>query len=135
MHSDLNHLQLNVDISKNKDFYKNLMEMLGWNLAHEDHETLGYRSGSGISLWFYHSPNQTLQDYDARGLNHIGFKVDSLEDVDNAAKFLREKGIEMLFNTPRHREEFASNENETYYQIMFESEDKILFEIIYSGPK
>ncbi len=41
----------------------------------------------------------------------------------------------MLFGTPKHRVEFADSPKETYYQIMFESPDKILFEIVYKGEK
>jgi hypothetical protein len=40
----------------------------------------------------------------------------------------------MLFETPRHRPEFSS-EDSTYYQIMFESPDRILLEFVYTGPK
>ena len=39
----------------------------------------------------------------------------------------------MLFETPRYRPDFSSEPN-TYYQIMFESPDRILFEIVYVGP-
>ncbi len=48
--------------------------------------------------------------------------------------YLRERNIPPLFDTPRHRPEFAMNEEYTYYQVMFESPDRILFEIVYMGP-
>ncbi len=35
---------------------------------------------------------------------------------------------------PHHRPEFAMNEKYTYYQVMFETPDRILFEIVYMGP-
>lgn len=41
----------------------------------------------------------------------------------------------MIFDTPRHRPEFASNESETYYQIIFETPDKVQVEIVYIGAK
>ena len=37
--------------------------------------------------------------------------------------------------TPRHRPEFSASEHDTYYQIMFESPDRVLFEVVYEGPK
>jgi hypothetical protein len=40
----------------------------------------------------------------------------------------------MLFDTPRHRPDFSQSPDHTYYQIMFESPDRILFEVVYTGP-
>jgi hypothetical protein len=48
--------------------------------------------------------------------------------------WLKESGIPHLFETPRHRPEFSEGDN-TYYQVMFESPDRILFEVVYTGPK
>ena len=56
-------------------------------------------------------------------------------DVDAAAAFLTARGVQHLFETPRHRPDFAHGEDTTYYQVMFESPDRILFEIVYTGPK
>lgn len=49
-------------------------------------------------------------------------------------KHLVEKGVSTLFETPRHRPDFMSEGN-TNCQIMFESPDHILFEVVYKGPK
>jgi hypothetical protein len=49
--------------------------------------------------------------------------------------YLKQHGIKALFETPRHRPEFSGSEAETYYQVMFESPDRILFEVVYTGPK
>jgi hypothetical protein len=48
---------------------------------------------------------------------------------------LRERGVGLLFGTPQHRPEFAQGEDQTYYQVMFESPDRILLEVVYTGPK
>ncbi len=37
--------------------------------------------------------------------------------------------------TPRHRPEFSQGPDQTYYQVMFESPDRVLFEVVYTGPK
>jgi catechol 2,3-dioxygenase-like lactoylglutathione lyase family enzyme len=68
-------------------------------------------------------------------MNHLGIAVDSQAEVDQAAAYLAGKGIEALFETPRHRPDFASSEKDTYYQVMFKSPDNILFEVVYTGPK
>ena len=49
--------------------------------------------------------------------------------------FSRRAALQHLFETPRHRPDFAHGEDTTYYQVMFESPDRILFEIVYTGPK
>ncbi|MDO9120413.1 MAG: hypothetical protein Q7U31_01420, partial [Anaerolineaceae bacterium] len=73
-------------------------------------------------------------DYDGIGMNHLGVSVEKQSDVDETVEYLKAKGVTALFETPRHRSEF-SGEGSTYYQVMFESPDKILFEVVYTGPK
>jgi hypothetical protein len=68
-------------------------------------------------------------------MNHIGIGTSTQAEVDTAAEYLQGKGTPLLFETPRHRPEFSRGEDYTYYQIMFESPDRILFEIVYEGLK
>jgi hypothetical protein len=68
-------------------------------------------------------------------VNHIGIGAESQADVDAVVEYLRDRGVELLFETPRHRPEFSGGEGQTYYQVMFESPDRILFEVVYTGPK
>jgi catechol 2,3-dioxygenase-like lactoylglutathione lyase family enzyme len=95
---------------------------------------LGVIGDDGTAIWFVDMVNDVYGDYDGCGLNHLAFGVDSIADVDKAAEWLTERGIEHLFGTPRHRPEFSSDDKTTYYQVMFESPDKLLFEIVYTGP-
>jgi len=48
--------------------------------------------------------------------------------------YLKKAGVPALFETPRHRPDFCSSPDQTYYQVMFESPDRLLFEVVYSGP-
>ena len=73
-------------------------------------------------------------DYDGPGMNHVAIAAASQADVDATVGYLHDRGIEVLFDTPRHRPEF-SGEGTTYYQVMFESPDRVLFEVVYTGPK
>jgi hypothetical protein len=68
-------------------------------------------------------------------MNHLGIGAASQVDVDAAVAYLAERGVAALFETPRHRPEFSGSEEQTYYQVMFESPDRILFEVVYTGPK
>jgi catechol 2,3-dioxygenase-like lactoylglutathione lyase family enzyme len=68
-------------------------------------------------------------------MNHLAFAAASVADVDAAVAYVAERDIAALFDTPRHRPEFARDELSTYYQVMFETPDRILLEIVYIGPK
>lgn len=132
MQTGLDHLQVNVR-PENVGFYRDLMTYLGWHdiFAGEGFFGMGGTSGS---LWFISQVNDASNDYDGPGVNHIGIGAQSEADVDAVIAYLRERGIEMLFETPRHRP-IPQRENHTYYQVMFESPDRVLFEVAYTGPK
>ena len=111
------------------------MEFMGWSIIFEMDEVVGYRSGTNGDVWFVKTQNKEVQDHDDIGLNHIALRVDTISDVDSIKDFLEKKGVEMLFDTPKHRPEFAWTPTGTYYQIMFKSPDGILFEAVYVGKK
>ncbi len=135
MKSAFYHLQCNIDYT-NIDFYKNLFSALGWEVIFDETEALiGFTSGANGDLWFAQSEKNTQQDYDGFGVNHISIRVEKQIDVGTIVTLLTEHNTASLFETPRHRAEFAAGPNETYYQVMFESPDKILFEIVYTGSK
>jgi len=117
----------------NLGFYRDLMGFLGWDVIYEGDGMLGVGSGE-TSLWFGPKTKDDANDYDAAGLNHVGISAASQADVDATAEYLTKLGIAALFETPRHRAEFSAGEGQTYYQVMFESPDRILFEVVYTGP-
>lgn len=133
MNSYLNHLQINIDY-KNIKFYKELMEFLGWKIIMEDKNIIGYNNEKSGSIWFLPRTAELESNYNGSGVNHIGIGVDSIGPVDDIVDYLWDRGIKPLFGTPRYRPEFSGDKN-IYYQIMFESPDKILFEVVCAGPK
>jgi hypothetical protein len=133
MKSNLGHLQINIS-AKNLGFYKELFTFLGWKALYEDENMLGVGCEKGSSLWFGDGLKDLTNDYDGRGMNHLAISVEKQTDVDQAADYLKAHNIPALFETPRHRAEF-SGPGSTYYQVMFESPDKLLFEVVYTGPK
>jgi catechol 2,3-dioxygenase-like lactoylglutathione lyase family enzyme len=128
------HIQFNID-PKNQQFYSDLMNFLGWKEIHKNENMLGVGHSDGSSLWFSKGFSQDENNYDGPGMNHFAFHTKTLNDVDKAVEYLFSKGVPTLFETPRHRPEFSSDSNHTYYQVMFTSPDKILFEIVYIGEK
>lgn len=132
--SKVGHIQINVD-PKNIAFYKELLSFLGWKSIYEDENMLGIMDKEKLSLWFTPPLKTVDNDYDGKGMNHLALSVDSQSDVDKTVAFLQEHGVEALFETPRHRPEFSGGPENTYYQVMFESPDHILFEVVYTGTK
>jgi catechol 2,3-dioxygenase-like lactoylglutathione lyase family enzyme len=133
MQTHFSHLQFNVRPG-NLPFYRELMAFLGWSTIHDDDGFLGVGGPHETSLWFVGQVKEIDNDYDGPGLNHLGIGTGAQADVDATAAYLRERGVELLFETPRHRSEFSDREN-TYYQVMFESPDRILLEVVYQGPR
>lgn len=134
VNSFISHLQFNVDAAT-RPFYRDLFALLDWTVVHEDQAVIGFKSGERPgSVWFVTTPGKATTDYDQRGLNHLGIGVEEQRNVDEVTEFLRQRDVPALFGTPRHRKEFAEDARGTYYQVMFESPDGILLEVVYIGP-
>ncbi|MCB1736457.1 MAG: VOC family protein [Gammaproteobacteria bacterium] len=133
MQSKISHIQFNVQAA-NLPFYKDLLAFAGLQTLYDGEEMLGVGDDNETSLWFSGSVRDVLNNYDGPGMNHLALEVPAQSDVDAAVAWLAERGVPALFGTPRHNPEFSSAER-TYYQVMFESPDRILFEIVYMGPK
>jgi len=134
IHSNVGHLVFMID-GANADFYKDLLTFMGWNVIADYPGMIGLSGTNGTSLWFLGNAKPVKNDYDGPGLNHLALSVPAQGDVDVAAGYLKQKGITHLHETPRHRPDFVQEAGHTYYQVMFESPDRIQFEIVYTGPK
>ncbi len=134
MNTHLGHLQLNIH-GINAPFYKDLFAFLEWQTIVEMEGILGVVDQRGTSVWFIGYAKDVQNDYDGPGMNHLAIGVAAQADVDTAADYLRDHGVTLLFETPKHRPDFAQGPDQTYYQVMFETPDRILFEIVYIGVK
>lgn len=134
MNTRFGHLQINVRL-ENLPFYRDLMGFLGWNTLVDEEAMLGFGDANRSSLWFVPTDHASANDYDGLGMNHLAISTETQGEVDTAAAWLTERGIQHLFETPRHRPDFAWDEGQTYYQVMFETPDHLLIEIVYVGPK
>jgi catechol 2,3-dioxygenase-like lactoylglutathione lyase family enzyme len=134
MQTRLSHIQFNVGAA-NIPYYKELMSLLGWQAIYDSADMFGAASKDGVSFWFNGHIKEMDNDYDGPGMNHIGINTGTQAEVDAVATFLKERGVEWLFETPRHRPEFTQSPDQTYYQVMFETPDHILMEVVYTGPK
>ena len=134
MRTKIGHLVFSVD-SANQGFYRDLFTFLGWQTLYDGEGMLGVADEGGVSIWFGSATSAHANDYDAPGLNHLAIATTRQDEVDQAATYVKDKGIAHLFETPRHRPDFSADDASTYYQVMFETPDRILIEIVYTGPK
>ncbi|MEZ4859661.1 MAG: hypothetical protein R3C14_00060 [Caldilineaceae bacterium] len=134
MQTQLGHLVFGIN-DKNRSFYRDLFTFLGWRILFDTEGILGIMDHNHTSLWFGSYTKDVANDYDGPGLNHFAIHTATQAEVDEAVAYLAERNIPPLFATPRHRPEFAGDANSTYYQVMFETPDRILAEIVYIGPK
>jgi catechol 2,3-dioxygenase-like lactoylglutathione lyase family enzyme len=133
MKSTVGHLQINID-KANLGFYRDLFTFLGWKVLVDEPEAIGVFDEHKASFWFGEGLKKVKNDYDGIGVNHLAVSVPNQTDVDEVVTYLGQHDIKCLFGTPCHRPEF-SGEGHTYYQVMFESPDHILFEVVYTGLK
>jgi catechol 2,3-dioxygenase-like lactoylglutathione lyase family enzyme len=122
-------------LQRTTSFYRDLFAFLEWPVIYDGDGMLGFAGKSNDSLWFIGQAKDAANDYDGPGVNHIGIGASSQADVDATVTYLQDQGVAPLFETPRHRPDFAQSEQDTYYQVMFESPDRVLFEVVYTGPK
>lgn len=132
--STFGHMVVNVH-GANLSFYKDLFTFLGWKTLLDLPKMLGIEDENKISLWFVDPIKKLDNDYDGIGMNHMAISVPDQTAVDQTVVYLQEHKIKPLFETPRHRPEFCGTEEETYYQVMFESPDRILLEVVYMGAR
>ncbi len=134
MNTTLSHLVFHIR-AENIPFYRDLTGFLGWPVIHEAAGILGVGDDAS-SIWFNTDEvNDHHNDYDGAGLNHTAFGAASIADVDAVVVYLAERNVPALFETPRHRPEFSADKASTYYQVMFETPDRILIEVVYTGAK
>ncbi|MHC1781504.1 MAG: VOC family protein [Anaerolineaceae bacterium] len=131
--SRVGHIILNVK-PENMEFYKKFFGYLGWDILRDQPTKFGAGDCNGAGVWVVCPAKEARNDYDGVGMNHLAIFVDAQQDVDQVCSYITGEGIQALFDTPRHRPEFCHVPNQTYYQVMFESPDGILFEVYYKGP-
>lgn len=130
MQSKLGHIQFCV-APQNLAFYKDLFTFLGWPVLDDSPTMLGVGKSVFHSFWFFGGANNSQNDYDGPGMNHVELLVQRQDEVAQVVAYLRERGIPTLFDTPRHRPGFAYDTEHSYYQVMFETPDCILIEVVY----
>mgnify|MGYP001601127743 FL=1 len=127
--ASLYHIQLNVSQNSSLNFYKEFLEYLGYKVIDKNEEHIGLSNGT-TDFWIILTDKKYLGNKFHRksvGLNHLAFRVDSRNEVDDFAKnFLKKKGINLLYNSPRDFPEYWK-----YYAVYFEDPDRMKLEVVY----
>jgi catechol 2,3-dioxygenase-like lactoylglutathione lyase family enzyme len=135
MKSSVYHIIFNIsDPKKSIPFYKSFLGYLGYKLVDESSERIGASNGT-TDIWVL----QTERKYRKRGfhrksigLNHIAFRVESKNSVDDFTKgFLRRKRIKTLYDSSRFFPEYRKGS----YAVYFEDPDRIKLEVVYTPLK
>lgn len=124
--------QINI-VADNASFYRDVLSHLGWSITFEDRNMTGYWNELNGELWFVDTQKKRLSETDNLDVRQITIKLPTKIDVDHAQLFLEKRGVKMLNGTPKFRPELSTQKDELYYQIIFESPDKIRFEVLYQG--
>lgn len=124
-------MQVNVsDFGKSKIFYSEMFEILGWRKFMEEENVISWINGD-FSFWLYKTESKFKKNKFHRkntGLNHIAFKVNSKQEVDEFLnKFLLDKKGIILYSSPKKYPEYG----EKYYAVFFEDPDRIKIEVTY----
>ncbi|MDR6226043.1 VOC family protein [Desmospora profundinema] len=124
------HIDYNVaDLERALRFYEPVMAFLGF--AKESRQSDWVLFGNGrMKLCLVRCEKRFAGAGFHRknpGLNHIAFQAERASDVDEVAKFLKERKIPLLYNSPAH----FDTERETY-AVFFEDPFRLKLEVVYS---
>lgn len=131
MRTSIHHVHLNVSNAKRSlPFYKALLRYLGYRFVDESPSHLGASNGT-TDLWVVQAEGKYLKcpfHRKGAGLNHITFRVATKKAVNDFAwKFLRRRGIETLYGSPRPFPEYRKD----YYAVYFEDPDRVKLEVVH----
>jgi len=97
----LRHLALNVyDLTASVDFYTRLLGMaIEWQ---PDDDNVYLTSGNdNLAL---HRVSNNVDQNSAQSLDHLGFIIDTADDVNHWFDFLQQEKVEMLTQVKNHRD-------------------------------
>lgn len=137
----IHHVQITVrDVNLSEKFYDVLMEALGFNLskkykgylAHADMNVVEYIGDDfdfGISSPKEEFANETIDARKPGALQHMAFRAESREAVNDILEVLQPLGINILHNEARVYTKIGPQ----YYAVFFEDPDGIRLEVFHDG--
>lgn len=132
--NSLAHIEINVaNLEKTKRFYDIFLAPLWRNISSASDSSIGYKAPDKTHIFFVQVDEKyTDTDFHRKhiGLNHLAFRVDSIDAVDEMASYLDSKNISLLY-ADRNRDYAEEYWMDEYYAIFCEDPDRIKVEIVY----
>ena len=101
-HLGMRHLALFVeDLAAAEHFY---VELLGMDVEWRPDDANVYLTSQGQDNLALHSKQPDLDTSGGQKLDHLGFIMNTAEEVDQWYEFLKENGVQMLTEPRRHRD-------------------------------
>jgi catechol 2,3-dioxygenase-like lactoylglutathione lyase family enzyme len=132
--NSLAHIEINVsNLERSKDFYLMVLAPLGWELTIDNDEFAGFKGEDNTHLFLVQTDESYVSNGFHRkqvGLNHLAFRVESKQAVDEFADLLRNNYIETLY-TEGPKDYCQEYHMEHYYAVFFEDPDRIKLEVVF----
>lgn len=132
--NSLAHIEINVsNLQKSKDFYLMALSPLKWKIISDSNNAIGLKGADNTHLFLVQTEYSFISNIFHRkhtGLNHIAFRIESKQEVDEFSNFLKKNNIPSLYtNGPKdYSKEYHM---EQYYAVFFEDPDRIKLEVVF----
>ncbi len=128
------HIEVNVsDLAESGKFYSVILSELGWVEKLRTDEAIGFGAPDKTHLFLVQTHRAYVTNTFHRknvGLNHIAFRVESKDQVNDFNDFLTKNNIPRLY-TDFPKDYSQEYEMEQYYAVFFEDPDRIKLEVVF----
>lgn len=132
--NSLAHIEINVpNLEKSKNFYSMILAALKWNLVSSDNNSVGFKGPDNTHLFLVQTKTNFIQNIFHRkntGLNHIAFRLETKQEVDEFNDFLKKNNISTLY-TDDPKDYSKEYNMEQYYAVFIEDPDRIKLEVVF----
>jgi catechol 2,3-dioxygenase-like lactoylglutathione lyase family enzyme len=134
--NSLAHIEINVsDLKKSSEFYSKVLGFLGWQEISADEPNLfvGFKAPDKTHVFLVQAEKKfSSNGYHRKnvGINHVAFRVDTPEAVDQFHTLLQGSGISTLY-THGPADYSSEYKMEHYYAVYFEDPDRMKLEVVY----
>lgn len=132
--NSLAHIEINVsNLQKSKEFYLKTLTPLNWTMVCDSDDSVGFKGKDNTHLFLVQTADSFISTIFHRkytGLNHIAFRVESKEEVEEFSDFLKNNKIASLY-TDKPKDYSEEYNMEEYYAVYFEDPNRIKLEVVF----
>jgi catechol 2,3-dioxygenase-like lactoylglutathione lyase family enzyme len=132
--NSLAHIEINVsNLQESKDFYLKILTPLNWAVVFDCDNSVGFKGEDNTHLFLVQTANSFIPNIFHRkntGLNHLAFRVESKQKVEEFNRFLKSNNIVSLYTDgpKNYSKEYNMKE---YYAVYFEDPNRIKLEVVF----